>query len=358
MTVTGSTFTNNGWGILFPQVAYNVTVQGCTFSNNAQSMIDWYGIEYPSFPVGFDNFLISGNTCNNSGEVFCSQAYMPPYSFSNLVIQDNTVTNGTLLNGSVNAPTPDSWTGFEVDGNTIGAGAIDFSSSLCGNNVAVWTDTIRANPSTSGTQVYDYSGTSGPVSVCPDSDLVDLGVNWTPGNIYVKIDPTAERYPTTLAAYPVGYTVTFIAPSETNWVLQADPTWNTLSSNVPVGTGGVTLQVNSDGLFALMPTLSWIEGTPLAYTADAPRDGRHVGADDQRRKQLDPGRGHDPDQRKLPRGQGPARLREHSQNHRRLERGHGDLDPQRRRHRGRLPGGPARRPTSTPASIPTAACGR
>ena len=119
--------------------------------------------------------------------------------------------------------------------------------------------------------VYDFSGTNGPISICPDSGLTVFGENHTVGNLYVKIDPTAQRYPTTLAAYPVGFTTTFIAPyNKGNWVIQADPTWNTLTANVPVGAGGVTLQMNAEGLFTLIPTLSGIEGTPLAYTAGGP----------------------------------------------------------------------------------------
>src|SRR5208337_1835765 len=106
----------------------------------------------------------------------------------------NTVTNGSLLSGAFLGPTPNSWTGFEVEGNVLGTGATDVSSFQGGNSFPIWTNTVRTNLASSSTHVNDYSGTSGPVGVCPDSDLVVLWANSTKGSIYVKIDPTAQRF--------------------------------------------------------------------------------------------------------------------------------------------------------------------
>jgi hypothetical protein len=48
-----------------------------------------------------------------------------------------------------------------------------------------------------------------------------------------------------------------------NWVLKADPTWNTFSSDLPVGPNGLTIKLNSQGLFQTV--------TPIAPVVEVPR---------------------------------------------------------------------------------------
>jgi hypothetical protein len=271
LLIERSAFVNNTFGIMFYAFGYNMTIQGNAFSNNGHAMITaTAGHEAYPYPVGFGNVTISGNTFDHSGGAFYSQAYWHE-SFSNLLIRNNIVTNGSLLQGAFNGPSPSSWIGFNVDGNTLGVGARDVGNFQGGNNIALWTNTIRTNPTSSGMQVYDYSRTSGPVSVCPASDLVILGDNQTAGDLYVAIDPTAQRHADsslpayTLDIYPVGFSVTFIAPLKRNWVLKADPTWNTLASDQPVGSDGVSMVKNAQGLFTLVnvvPTLSKVVISP------------------------------------------------------------------------------------------------
>ena len=198
------------------------------------------------------------------------------YPMTNLAILNNTVMDGVLLNGAFNGPTPQSWTGFEIDGNILGDNSIAAYGG--GNNVALWTNNIDSDlvygTLTAWRSLTDSSGTSGPVDVFPTTDQFYLESNTTTGDLYVNIDPSdpaINRFPSTLAAYPVGYTVTFFAVQDSNWVLPADPAWNTFTANQAVTVGNpVTLQVNSQGLFTLIPTLSGIESTALACTENEP----------------------------------------------------------------------------------------
>src|SRR5262249_8699516 len=137
LTVTNTQIENNEFGILFSETAHNVTIQNDTFTNNSQSMIDSILGLYPQYPTGFGDFLIQGNTFSGSGAAYYCQAYGSGYDFPNLVLKDNTVTNGVLIQGAFNG----TFTGFIVDGNTIGAGAA--STWDWQGNVALWTNTMR-----------------------------------------------------------------------------------------------------------------------------------------------------------------------------------------------------------------------
>jgi hypothetical protein len=64
-----------------------------------------------------------------------------------------------------------------------------------------------------------------------------------------------------LAQYQVGFQTTIYDWSKTNWVLKADPTWNTFATNLPVGPNGMTIRVNSQGLFDV------VDPTPLQVQA-------------------------------------------------------------------------------------------
>ena len=175
-------------------------------------------------------------------------------NFTNLVLDNNTVTNGRLLDGGFKG-TVGGWAGFLVENTTLGTGAQDINEYDQGYNVGLWTGTVRPTEGTaafyqSGDVFNDYSGNS-TLTLRFQSDLTILNSNSTSGPIAVTIDPTK------LAGYPIGFTTTiYVESSKTNWTLKADPSWNTFSSDIPVGPDGVTIEVNSDGLFAIAGTTS------------------------------------------------------------------------------------------------------
>jgi len=150
-----------------------------------------------------------------------------------------------------------------VENNTIGAGATDVSQYSGGNNFAVWTNTIRTNPAppvplmSAGDWVEDSSNET-TTSFVPETDLTVLDNNQTSGTQYVELGVP-------VASYPPGYQTQIVCASDDNWVLKADPAWNNFSANQPVGPNGLWIGINAQGLFTLLPGLSGIEGTPLAY---------------------------------------------------------------------------------------------
>jgi hypothetical protein len=83
--------------------------------------------------------------------------------------------------------------------------------------------------------------------ITPITDQTVLNVNQNPkGTQFVEISPA------TMKDYPVGFTTTIYSWSMSNWVLEADPTWNTFTKNIAIGPQGVTIQVNSKGLFQVV----------------------------------------------------------------------------------------------------------
>lgn len=270
LTVEGTTFSNNMTSILLAQLASNIVIQGNTFANNSNGVLDSYSVMYADEPIGFSNCTISDNTFNQSGAAFASQAYYdttPPYPcppFTNLVLQGNTVTNGSLLSGAFFSANPGAWTGFDVENNALGVGATDFQQFDGGNNFAVWTNTVRTNPAypapldAAGVWVNDSTSET-TTTIEPRTDLTVLNTNQTSGTQYVAISPTI------LGNYPVGYQTELVAVTDKNWVLKADPTWNTFTANQAVGPNGLWIEVNAQGLFTLMPVLSGIEGGSLPY---------------------------------------------------------------------------------------------
>ncbi len=247
LVVQDSTIANNWYGILFSEVGSNVHIQNNTFSNNNDAMITSVLGLYPQYPTGFSNFTIQGNTFTHSGAAFLNQDYAGNYSFNNLVLNGNTVTYGTLLDGGYYGP---KWTGFVVENNVLGAGASDVggTSSYVGTNFATWTNTTRegTNFSTVGDKVNDFTSESTTV-ITPITDQTVLNANQNPkGTQLVSISAA------TMKDYPVGFTTTIYSWSMSNWVLQADPTWNTFTKNIAIGPQGVTIQVNSKGLFQVV----------------------------------------------------------------------------------------------------------
>jgi hypothetical protein len=253
LTVTNTTFENNQYGILFSETANNVTVENSTFSNNVQGMIDSILGLYPQYPTGFSNFLIEGNTFNDSGSGFLSQAYSASDGpFPDLVLMNNTVTNGSvLIQGAFLGP---NWSGFVVEGNTIGSGGEDATNWQ--GDVGLWSDTTRLAGSTPGMVVNDFASET-TTTIAPDSDLVELNYNQNSGSTQLVAISSSE-----LADLPVGFEVTLVPGQLSNWALQANSSWNTFSSNVTIGTG-VTIRLGSNGLFSLVSATA---ASKLAFT--------------------------------------------------------------------------------------------
>jgi hypothetical protein len=247
LVVTGSTIANNWYGILFSEVASNVHIQNNTFSNNNNAMItSILGLD-PQDPTGFSNFTIQGNTFSHSGAAFLSQSYGAGYVFNNLVLNGNTVSYGSVLGGGYYGP---KWSGFVVENTVLGAGASDVgnTSAYAGTNFATWINTTRegTNFTTDGDRVNDFTAETTTV-ITPITDQTVLNVNQnTKGTQLVEISPT------TVKEYPVGFTTTIYSLSMSNWVLKADPAWNNFTKNIAIGPQGVTIQVNSKGLFQVV----------------------------------------------------------------------------------------------------------
>ncbi len=87
--------------------------------------------------------------------------------------------------------------------------------------------------------------------------------NNTSGTLTLDLDPT------TLGRYPIGFTTTLVPWIKNNWALKADPTWNTFSSDVPVGPDGLTIRVNSQGLFEVVPPVTSSTDTTTTVTSSA-----------------------------------------------------------------------------------------
>jgi hypothetical protein len=250
-TVSGCTIANNFIGILWSEAAHNVLVNGNAFSNNGFAMMTSIQGLYPNLPEGYSDFTISDNTFDHCGKGFNIQNYGTSTdltsAFPNLVFNGNMVTNGSLYDGGFGGPAG-SWPGFLVENTTLGAGATDVGGELpgeTGQNIGLWTGTIRNNPTASaGLQFCDFNENSTTTISSFLTDLCYLGLNSTSGPLDLELNPSS------LPCYPAGFQVTFLAlPNETNWYLKADPTWNTFSSDLHVGTSGVTLRLNSQGLF-------------------------------------------------------------------------------------------------------------
>jgi hypothetical protein len=252
LTVTNTTFENNQYGILFSETANNVTVENSTFINNVQGMIDSILGLYSQYPTGFSNFLIEGNTFNNSGSGFLSQAYSASNGpFPDLVLMNNTVTNGSvLIQGAFLGP---NWAGFVVEGNTIGSGGEDATNWQ--GDVGLWSNTNRMSGSTPGMVVNDFASET-TTTIAPDSDLVELNYNQNSGSTQLVAISSSS-----LASFPAGYEVTLVPGQMSNWTLQANSSWNTFSSNVAIGSG-VTIRMGSNGLFSLVSAAA----SKLAFT--------------------------------------------------------------------------------------------
>jgi hypothetical protein len=93
--------------------------------------------------------------------------------------------------------------------------------------------------------VNDFS-TETTTLITPITDQTVLNVNEnTKGTQLVQLG-------TSVKDYPVGFTTTIYSWSMSNWVLAANPAWNNFTKNIVVGPQGVTIQVNSKGVFQVV----------------------------------------------------------------------------------------------------------
>jgi hypothetical protein len=243
-TVRGCTIANNHFGILFSEVDHNVTITGNTFTNNVNAMITSVLSLNRGNPTGFSNFRITGNTFNSTGTAFINQGQV----INGLVISGNTLNgSGCLIGGGFPKPQ----TGFVVRDNTLSAGTADLQHALPRGvkTIPLWTGTSRPEGiATAANEVNDFSNaTSTPI--IPWTDRTWLNDNTTP----VDTPHAATLDPSVKGLYPPGFTTTFVLQAKSNWVLPADPTWNTWTKPLPV-TNGLTIAVNAQGLFTLPST--------------------------------------------------------------------------------------------------------
>jgi len=262
LTITGTTLQNNHNAILFSEGATNVTIQNCTFTNNGNAMIDSFLGLYSQFPVpAFNDITIENNTFDNSGTVFIDQ---DSDGIANLVIQGNTILNGSMILGGNFGGTLSSWSGFTIQGNIIGNGGSDVSGVLNGNiGIATWSETIRLPGSSYGNKVDDFD-VEATTQIQPISDITLLNANTSGGSQNVAIASSL------LAQYPTGfvtkliYTSSIFTGAYTNWVANADSTWNTWGSTQAIGANGITIKFNGSKFDLVSGTATQL------YVAQAP----------------------------------------------------------------------------------------
>jgi hypothetical protein len=235
-SVTGCTFVNCGKAVLASEVLSDFTFQNNTLSGCGGGLLTSILGLYPSYPRGFDHWLIDGNAADNCG-VFLNVQSHGPGPVDPLAVSNNTLTTkGALAAGSFGNTLPAT---FAFAGNSIGPGCKDVSGTWNGVR-GLWSGTARpAGTGSYAASVNDYNAASTQTVVAPVSDGVVLNDHRTPAGTphYATLDPAA------LPLYPVGYAVTFYqGPAKRAWLLKADPAWNTLPADVPVtAAGGVTL---------------------------------------------------------------------------------------------------------------------
>jgi len=242
-SVLRNVVTRNTYGIMFSDRVNNASIQDNAFNDNDQALITSPQNLYPQeFTPGMSDCVIASNTYDHSGSIIVVQN--GDLGFPYLSIHDNTVTNGSILGGGYGSvPNPSGWAGFAVSGNRLGTGGKDVSS-IKGCNVALWSSTVRpTGTSSAGYQVDDFV-VENRKTITPKSDLTWLNGNQSTEAMYAVIDPTL------LQAYPAGYVTSFILGAKQNWVLPADPAWNTFTSDVPV-SNGLAIYMGSNGLFNL-----------------------------------------------------------------------------------------------------------
>lgn len=229
---------------MFSETDHDVTISGNTFTNNVNAMINSVLSLYHGNPTGFSNFTITGNTFNSTGTAFINQGQ----AIDGLVISNNKLNgSGRLIGGSF----PNRQTGFVVSNNTLSEGTADVQNPLPLGVKAIplWSGTSRPEGiASAGYEVNDFSNASS-TAIIPWTDRTWLNDNMTP----VGSPHAATLDPSVKGLYPPGFATTFVLAAKSNWVLPADPTWNTWTKPLPV-TYGLKIEVNAHGLFAVAST--------------------------------------------------------------------------------------------------------
>ena len=273
LLVEGSTIRNCQFGVLFSEFGYNVIVRNNAFSNNVNATITSILGMYPTYAQyeGFAHFLIATNTFDNSGDVFVNQFYGNGFTLNDVVFRGNTVTHGNMLGGAYDGPLTPPYTGFIVDGNTLGTGGGDMDCeetprSQCIVNFASWMNTVRYNTLNTSNSKYwlNCNGVTNTPMI-PACDITVLNDNGGAATVNVAVAAAA------LPGYPVGFATTIInGPANRSWIVKADPSWNTFASDQLVGSTGVTIRMNAQGKFDLG---SGGGGTNYTITANAGANG-------------------------------------------------------------------------------------
>jgi hypothetical protein len=262
LLIERSQITYNSCGILFSEFAYHVIVRNSGFGNNAQASLTSVLGMYPQYSqyVGFGDFLLENNAFDHSGAVILNQFYGNGMVFSNLVLRGNTVTNGALLGGAYNGPLNQPYPGFVVDGNTLGAGAVDtddyvHTSSDGLANFALWTNTSRANVLATANGKYWLNLANGVTTavITPATNITVVNEHdRNLATVSVSVSPAA------LPGYPTGFTTTILPGTPgRGWTVKVDAAWNTFTSDQTVGSSGLTIRKNAQGKFDL------VSGTPV-----------------------------------------------------------------------------------------------
>jgi Pectate lyase superfamily protein len=229
--IAGFNFSNIKHDVLLSEGAWNGTISGNNFSSGI--ILSFLNL-YPGKTQGFGNLTIQNNQISD-GVLLNPQSQRIQHS---LTISGNTIESGaTLLDVQVSPAVQD----ISITNNILQAGSHDENYGASNRGyVGLWAGTVRANYR-SGLNFNDYDSATGTATatIFPGTDLVWLNSNRATTEL-VQINPANLIY------YPTNYTVTLVAPSQSNWYIKADAAWNTLGAdlNVPIGTTGLCLRFN------------------------------------------------------------------------------------------------------------------
>jgi hypothetical protein len=230
--ISGFNFSNigSGYDVLLSDGAWNGTISGNSFS---RGIILSFLKLYPGQTQGFGNLTIQNNQISSGGILLNPQSNRVQQS---LTISGNTIkSHATLLDFEVSTAVQN----ISIINNILQSGSNDVTNGVTYRGyVGLWAGTVRANYQ-SGLNFYDSATGTVTATLFPASDLVWLNSNAATTEL-VQINPANLVY------YPTNYTVTFVAPSQSNWYIKADAAWNTLGAdlNVPIGTTGICMRFN------------------------------------------------------------------------------------------------------------------
>jgi hypothetical protein len=142
-----------------------------------------------------------------------------------------------------------------VDSNVFKGDATDTGANYSGH-AAIWTNNSYEKWQYAGCKIDFFAGkyvTTAPNTGVPSvqfrSDRVQLNQLGTVPQL-VDINPSLMQY------YPAGYkTNIYTTASNGKWFFVANPLWNNWTNPLPIPSlaqGGITIQVNSSGVFEVV----------------------------------------------------------------------------------------------------------